>query len=354
VTTFRRVPPEAPRTRFGAYYDRYADLLGIDRVVGRWELARATDRPPQGVAPGMPYASGDVPAELAFVASTNNGVILWAAGAPRMLSPGRHFGLTLRGGRVYAFQLTGRHGRVVSFDAGENRPDRIVTHLYGFNRWIHQLDFVDDELVVVDTLRNRLLIYPDVERARRRSCATSHRTIPLTPADRRGRESPNYRHFNSIYRHGAAIYVMAHNHTFVTGRKSEIWILDRRYRLQEVLPAGGSCCHNMIMHETGLITCRSLEQTVAVGGHDVFKAAGFTRGAAYDGKWLLIGCSTFAEDFAGRDHDDSKVAVLASDMTVLGHVNFPRSSIRDIRLLTGDRGLSNHGSPPVRYNRTPT
>ncbi|WP_416900995.1 hypothetical protein [Micromonospora echinospora] len=48
----------------------------------------------------------------------------------------------------------------------------MVTHLYGLSRWVHQIDFVDDELVVVDTLRNRLLCYPDVDRRSGRHWST--------------------------------------------------------------------------------------------------------------------------------------------------------------------------------------
>ncbi|WP_157748915.1 hypothetical protein [Micromonospora echinospora] len=69
---------------------------------------------------------------------------------------------------------------------------------------------------------------------------------------------------------------------------------------------------------------------------------GFGRGLAYDGRHLLVGASLFAEEYADRDHDDGFVDVYSADFTLLGRVVFPRSSIRDIRLLAGDRGLSNH------------
>ncbi|MFI6821644.1 hypothetical protein ACIBJE_11920 [Micromonospora sp. NPDC050187] len=70
----------------------------------------------------MPQAIGDLPADPSFVTSTSHGIVVWADGRPRMLSPGRHFGLTLRGGRLYAFQITGRHGRIVSLPLG---PDHV-------------------------------------------------------------------------------------------------------------------------------------------------------------------------------------------------------------------------------------
>ncbi|MFI6226375.1 hypothetical protein ACIBCR_03525 [Micromonospora echinospora] len=346
--TFRRVPPEAPRTRFSARYDRFADAFGADRIVGRWELARALDVPPRVPWTAVPHAVGDLPADLSFVTSTSHGIVVWADGRPRMLSPGRHFGLTLRDGRLYAFQITGRHGRIVSFPLGPDHvPEpgggwRMVTHLYGLSRWVHQIDFVDDELVVVDTLRNRLLCYPDVDRRSGRHWSTAHRTVQLTPADRKGRASPHYRHFNSVYRHGDTIYVVAHNHSAGTGRKSDVWLLDEEFRLREIVPAGGMCCHNVVIHERGMLVCRSVEQTVALDGVDVLTTEGFGRGLAYDGRHLLVGASLFAEEYADRDHDDGFVDVYSADFTLVGRVVFPRSSIRDIRLLAGDRGLSNH------------
>jgi hypothetical protein len=350
MRAFRRVPTEARRTRFSARYDRFADAFGADRIVGRWELARATDTPPPTPWNGVPYAVGDLPADLSFVTSTSNGIVVWSDGRPRMISPGRHFGLTLRDERLYAFQITGRHGRIISFPLGIGRiPEpgagwRMVTHLYGLNRWIHQIDFVDDELILTDTLRNRLLCYPAIERTVGRHCSTRHRTIQLTPDDRKGRLSPHYRHFNSIYRNGDTIFVVAHNHWAGTGRKSDVWLLDGEFRLREVVPAGGSCCHNVVIHERGMLVCRSVEQTVALDGVDLLTTEGFGRGLAYDGRHLLVGASMFAEEYADRDHDNGFIDVYAADFTPRGRVVFPRSSIRDIRFLAGDRGLSNHST----------
>jgi hypothetical protein len=181
---------------------------------------------------------------------------------------------------------------------------------------------------------------------RNRHCSAATGIVQLTPADRKGRASPNYRHFNSIYRHDRTIYVVAHNHTLRTGRPSEVWHLDLDYGLREVVPAGGSCCHNVVMHEKGPLLCRSIEGSLALDGADVLHGEGFMRGLAYDGRHVLVGSSTFARDHADRDHDDGVIDVLTADLAPSGRIIFPRSSVRDIRMLSVDRGLSNHEIPP--------
>ncbi|XTZ18413.1 hypothetical protein ACQSSU_14135 [Micromonospora echinospora] len=55
------------------------------------------------------------------------------------------------------------------------------------------------------------------------------------------------------------------------------------------------------------------------------------------------GASTLAAEYVDRDHANGLVDVYSAEFTLLGRVVFPRSSIRDVRLLVGDRGLSNHG-----------
>ncbi|MBQ1026185.1 hypothetical protein [Micromonospora sp. C95] len=225
---------------------------------------------------------------------------------------------------------------------GANLEGDPVYHIWGLNRWVHQIDFIDDDLAVVDTLRNRILVYPDIDSLSSRHCSVNRRIIAPAATGRKGRLSPHYRHFNSIYRHGGKIYVVAHNHSIVTGKESEIWVFDSAWRLLGILKTGGNCCHNVVSHEEGLITNHSLEQTVLLDGREVARVKGFNRGIAYDGEYILIGGSVFAKEYAQRDNDDGYIEVFDRRFEPVGRIVLPRCSMRDVRFLNNDRGLSNH------------
>ncbi|MFJ4689557.1 hypothetical protein [Streptomyces sp. NPDC088789] len=341
MTGFKRVPAQPSRSRYSELYERYADLLSVDRLVGRWEIARFDDTPGD-VSKGMrPVVTGEIPHALEFIATTSRGIVIWRQGGIQGWRRGRFFGITLQEGRAYSFHETGRHGRIVSLDLESNLGGEMVTHIWGLNRWIHQIDFIDDDLVVVDTLRNRFLLYPNVEDLRSRHHSARHQVINPTPRDRKGRRSPHYRTFNSVYRHEDRIYVVAHNHSVVTGRESEVWVFDKDWALLETLPTGGHCCHNVVSHEDGLVINHSLEQAVTIDGLEVAKTKGFNRGIAYNGEYILIGSSIFAEDHTQRDHDDAFVEVFDRNFKPVGQIVLPQCSLRDVRFLNGDRSLSN-------------
>lgn len=329
------------RSRLADGYDRYSDLAGLDRVFGRWER-RIAGRRRASVSSYDPYCEVNLPDRLGFVVATSTGLFACRGSTMRRCAAGRYFGVTIRDGRLYAFEQAGMHGQIVSFDLADLAAAPVL-HIWGFNRWIHQIDFLDDELAVVDTLHNRILVYRDVGKEPVH-WTRHHRDIAPAGRDRKGRHSPDHRQFNSIHRSAGKIHVVAHNDSVSTGRASEIWVLDERWRVVEVLPTDGYSCHNLVPHEKGRLMNFSLQRSLRLSAAEVYSADGFNRGLAYDGEYVLVGVTPFAEHFADRELSSGFVDVLSNDFRRVGRVVFPRSSVRDLRIIDKDLGLSNSHS----------
>ena len=328
------------RSKTTDLYDRYSDRLLLDRVFGAWE-SRIAKRPPSvsGVSCN-PHCEGHLPDNLGFVVATSRGLFVCRGSTVRQSSAGRYFGVTIRGTRLYAFEQVGMHGQIVSFEFADFSA-RNTVHIWGFNRWVHQIDFIDDEFAVIDTLHNRILVYRDIESSVQAHWSRYHREIAPAGRDRKGRHSPEHRQFNSIFRSGEKIHVVAHNDSVKTGRPSEIWTFDTQWHLIDVKPTDGHSCHNLVPHEKGMLMNWSVQRSLRLGNSEVYSTGGFNRGLAYDGQYVVVGISPFTESFTDRESAAGFVDVLDNDFNRVGRVVFPNSSVRDLRITEKDHGLSN-------------
>lgn len=328
------------RSKASDLYDRYSDRLLLDRIFGPWESRIARRRQQVSDTSDKPYCEGDLPDHLGFVVATSRGLAFCRGATVRRNGAGRYFGVTIRGTRLYAYEQVGMHGQIVSYELADFAAASTV-HIWGFNRWVHQIDFIDDELAVVDTLHNRILTYREIGNTSPVHWSQYDRKITPAGRDRKGRHSPDHRQFNSIYRSGDKIHVVAHNDSVKTGRPSEIWTFDTKWRLIDIVPTDGHSCHNLVPHEKGMLMNWSLQQSLRLGDSEVYSAQGFNRGLAYDGQYVLVGITPFAENFADRERRAGFVDVLNNDFHRIGRVVFPNSSVRDLRITEKDFGLSN-------------
>lgn len=329
------------RSKAADLYDRYSDRLLLDHVFGSWESRTAKRRRQTAKTSCNPYCEGDLPEHLGFVVATSRGLFVCRGTAVCRTIAGRYFGVTIRGTRLYAFEQVGLHGQIVSFELDASSGTDAM-HIWGFNRWIHQIDFLDDELAVIDTLHSRILIYQDIGTCAPLHWSRYHREIAPAGRDRKGRNSPYHRQFNSIYRCGKKIHVVAHNDSVKTGRASEIWVFDANWELVHVLSTVGQCCHNLVAHDRGMLMNWSLQRSLRLGNLEVYSTAEFNRGLAYDGQYVLVGNSPYTESFTDRESRAGFVDVLNNDFHRIGRVVFPGSSVRDVRIIGKDIGLSNN------------
>lgn len=228
--------------------------------------------------------------------------------------------------------------------------------LWGLTRGIHQVRTRDDDLLVTDTYRNRLLLFSlrDLLTGRSRH-GHGHRwrravrqIVYPQGMLTQGQRSANYRHFNSLLaRPDGSWLVMAHNDTLKTGRPSLIYTLGQDLHLLDVMDTGAAECHDLAQDSAGrLIYCRSAEGTVVRDGMEVLRTPQFTRGLAVSPDLVLVGGSPRAQ----RSHRRTGTAVihiLDGEFTRRGQLSLPATQIHDLRLLaSGSPGpLDSDGRP---------
>jgi hypothetical protein len=298
------------------------------------------------------HRSGPFPAVSFLVATSTHGVVLYEREQFIRIVPGNCYGITRCGDWWMAFQRQGDFGRVVRFQVVGRRARHLQTVLYGLNYGIHQLDFVGDRLIVVDTLKNRLLVYDGAARLRRASWRRwTCQVYPIgvrEVADFRWdrlacrRDATTYRHFNSVFQHDGRLHVVAHNRTVESGRRSQLYVLDDGFTVLEVRDLNAADVHNYWTDGTRELYCASAKGTVRLDGADAVALGGYTRGLSVASDLLLVGSSRFEPERRAREQGDGCVHAIAPDLTALGHVTLPRTQIHEIRRLDAtELGLSN-------------
>jgi hypothetical protein len=178
--------------------------------------------------------------------------------------------------------------------------------MHGAGFGLHAIDFIDNELYIMDTYNNRCLIGSwdkDLEELRILRIIYPrgmHKSI--------GSYIKNgyHGHFNTVYRVGQYVYMLAHNNTLTTGNPSELYLFNRyTMKLAAIVPNVGIAAHDLVVDISGeMYVCDS-------GGHEVKKFDGkkfntvwqdgrnksFVRGLAMNDDINIIGGS-FREDTA--------------------------------------------------------
>jgi hypothetical protein len=282
-------------------------------------------------------AEGPVRGLAPFLAGTQSGLLYVEEGRAWRLHGGSVYGIASNGDprRWYVFQRIPRSfGRLLEVDLEEGTARSLAGFL---STGVHQLDVVDGRLVVMDTYGNGIVHYS--ERGKR--LQSVYPSGPVT----KGRSSANYRHFNSLFAAPDAVYVVAHNQSAKTGRDSEIFVLDRGWQPQRVIPTESGSAHNVAEIDGVLWHCDSRGGRLVVGREPVFQEPGlFTRGLAVNRAHVLVGGSQITER-EQRGRTDGEVVVLDRAFEPLGRLRFSRSGgVQEIRFLQGDLAMSSTGS----------
>jgi hypothetical protein len=272
--------------------------------------------------------------------AAGRGLYLLSGGRVRKLARGRFYGLTRDEEAYYAFcsHPRGARGSIyrLGLDAGRISGSRRL--FSGLTRGVHQIDIVDDRLLVLDSYRNEIVVLDRRGRVQRR----------LHPLGRlrSGRDSENYAHLNSVQAVGDRVYVLAHNETYKTGRRSEILVLDReRLTVRDRIPDVAGCGHNVVARDGLFLVCDSLGGTVTNHGLVVFKPSTFTRGVAVNDDLVLVGGSVYS-DRGTRLSSDVFVYALDRQFAHLGTLTIKDAGqLHEIRLLGTDYGMSDRAGP---------
>ncbi len=227
-------------------------------------------------------------------------------------------------------------GEVVRYDADEGPVARTSQRLL----LAHQIEWVENRLLVIDTGRERLSVYT-CDGTLIRDVALGEREWDRGPGGQLGH------HFNSVHRSGDRVWVVAHNHE----RPSEVWELTwPELEVLEVHRTSTAWAHNAWEGELGLVICDSYSGRLHEARSDQpLWAAGeegaITRGLAVSPSHLFVGHSEPGGRGERRVNDGGLWVIDRATLSTVERFRFAGSGcVNEIRLLDGqDEG--HNGEP---------
>jgi hypothetical protein len=276
---------------------------------------------------------------FSHVIASRDGLFLAARHGFAKVAEGLFFGVTVRGGHVYAFEagdqpwVTPGTGRIVRFTCdGMALLDRHVL-AEGLDNGCHQIDFIDDQLWVIDTYNQQILSFDTSWRK------VIHRPIP---AARYGKWGDGYVHMNAILAHGDLIYLLLHKGGKVG--PSEVVVVDRALCEQGRIELPGFQCHDLAMLETGrLLSCHSPAGSLIDSGGEVAQIDSLlTRGLSVGVNEIAVGSSLFGARPV-RNLIPGFVTFLDRDYQRLARLHLPAAPTQIRRLDGQDLAMSAPG-----------
>jgi len=281
---------------------------------------------------------GYIPPINFLVSTTSNGILYFdGTEFKKILSVPLAYGITKYKDEWWVFAQDNEKGFVVSFNIRDQKGYNLRVRIDGLSKAIHQIDFIGNELVVADTLENRILTFREPYLSDK-VLGFSNFASWLTPR----RE---YCHMNSIFATDDKAYVLAHNETFKTGKKSEVFVYDKTFHnLGESILTDCSSAHNFYKDDEKELICNSEEGTLLCNGKVVFECdeKSFTRGLAVSSDFILVGSSGISPIRKNRNRRTGHIYVLDNAFNKLGKIGIRNTQMMDIRRVDAiDLGLSN-------------
>jgi len=319
------------RTKIYDKYDGVYQRFFLDIVIGQIENLTYTYNTNRAFSG---YKEEGKSLQMSYlIATSSKGLLKYQSGKVDQLISGKgYYGLTCYEDTWFAFHKTGFHGRIISFKLTNGKITDITTKIWGLSRGIHQIDLIDkDTMAVVDTYNNCILEYKNFSKLN--NCNWRSYTKKIYPNGKltKGRRSANYNHFNSIYKYDNQLYVIAHNATSKTKRKSELYVLDLDYGVIEVKEINGSNCHNIYKDDQMEIICKSGEGTVQVNGNDQLDVDLFTRGVSISEDYFIFGGSEISNIRNKRDRTNGKIFITDKKFQILTSQEIFQTQISEIR-----------------------
>ncbi|WP_372025262.1 hypothetical protein P7L70_27910 [Tistrella mobilis] len=280
--------------------------------------------------------------EAAFthlVASREGLYVAGIAGCERRRD-GLYFGATIRDGAAWVFESldadlhapTSR-GRILRLPidpatAGFG-PAEVVAD--GLDNGCHQIDFVRGQLVVVDTYRQKLVVFSEDF-----STCTVHYPAGQADADT---GDTGYVHMNGIGGDGRELYVMLSHAGVQPARPSEVLRLDAGFNQVERFTLPGLMCHDLVVLEDGRLIANGSMGGFLIDRQGIIAQVDnlLTRGLSIGTDDVVIGSSTFG-DRERRIAATGRLTFTGRDLALRARYDLPAAPTQ-IRRLDG-RDLS--------------
>lgn len=282
--------------------------------------------------------------DIYFLIATKRGLFSYSHdGITELIGDKGFYGVTYKEDRVYAFHQTGLHGRIISFQIDENKVINTKIIIYGLSKGVHQIDIIGDDLYVVNTYQNSILVFYKVKKISSIHWKKYDEIIYPNKKIKNGRKSINYSHFNSIYKFENITYLVAHNETRKTQQNSQIYCLNDRRDVVQKIDMHGSNCHNIFVNKEYEMYCKSLESRVTVNKKDIIKYENIlTRGLSVSRKYIIIGGSDIEFDRFTRNHTNGHIFLYDQDVNLKQRITINNTQVQEIRQLkVKDFSLSN-------------
>ncbi len=327
-------------------YDCFAENLRLSFLIGMLEKGKKHFL-------NSPFTEfdivGDAPVGMSFIFSIKKGILLYIDGRLHCLLEGfESYGITYdKDSTFYVFLKTGMHGHIARFKI---RLCKLVDYqivIWGLSRGVHQIDIHGNSLYIVDTYNNRILQIDNYNEVVNTYWKLVSKEYYPNGKLRDGRKSNNYNHFNSIFFHKKDIYLIAHNETYKTSRKSELYVVDDNFNVLDIYELSGSNCHNFYKNSNEQIFCSSLEGAVVKNNSYLLQDGGFTRGLAVSEDGYLVGGSPVQINRLDRSKGDAVINYIDRKSTKARfNLIVKNTQIQEIRRLDCiDYSMNNFGKP---------
>ena len=222
-----------------------------------------------------------------FIIATKSGVFLANTDGNIKILNGQYYGITRNKSRWIIFQSLPllKKGRLVSIDDNGN----IETLLKDLSHGCHQIDCKDNYLYVTDTYNNSIIKIDSL------NMNIVGRYYPIGP-NYGDRSLSNYGHINSIFFNDDHIYILCHNETMKTSKRSEVLKCDGNLNVLQRVEFQAGNAHNVVLYKGDLVICDSKgKRLVTEDGSTQFKFENFTRGLSITDKYIVVGESEYAK-----------------------------------------------------------
>lgn len=270
-----------------------------------------------------------------YLIGTSSGLWLLMKNNLKRLTAGTTYGITKQNNNWFHCQYTGHYSNINSFKLIINGSNVNLinrnTKILGLHVGVHQIDSFNNNLYIVNTNRNILLI-----------CDKNGKIKKIFPNRKIKGHYKNNNHFNSVFVDRENIYILANNGPMRPKINSEIYIIEKdKYRTIDIIDTKGRFAHNIIKLDNKLMYCNSSEGELVFDDNVIFKSPdSFLRGIAVTEKNILVGGSQFAIRIK-RSHTEGKLYHLKRSGVLQNVFELPQiGQIFEIRAINGDIGLS--------------
>lgn len=255
------------------------------------------------------------------IVSTRGGLLAIAPDRWKRLCYGMFFGLVSRPDALFVFESCDlprertAMGRVLRFDKTDVGLSKGRILIQGLDNGCHQMDVIDNELVLTDTYNQRLLVVP--------TQGGSVREIHPLPEARLNDWGGGYHHVNSILPVADQILLMLHNGADA-GRRSAIAAFDRQWSAVWTHQLPGPGCHDLTIDEGGaLVSCNSMAGAVMTSdGRTTSVSSMMTRGLSVDPSGIVVGSTQYASR-KDRSQASGMVSFLSPDLDRQADLSLP-------------------------------